>query len=561
MARARVPRSTARQTAEHRRLVALQAATAALSGAVTPAEVAAVVLDHGLALLGARAGSVSALAAGGALERLDARGLDGDLIAALHAASAATPGPAADATRAGKGIWLESPSAIEARYPPFAAVARRGGFGALAALALLVRGRPVGALAFWFAAPHRFGAADRSFAIALADACALALERARLFESERRLRAAAEETAAAIQELDPFRVLVDQVTDYAIFMLDPHGFVRTWNRGAERIKGWRAAEIVGQHFSRFYPEADARAGKPARALAAAAASGRFEEEGLRVRKDGSTFVADVVITALRDGRGELRGFAKVTRDVTERLRAERERLRLAQVEEGRRARDQFLAIAAHEFRTPITTLDLYTQALLRGLERGEDAPISEAAPRLRIIHRQSVRLAHLVQAMLDVVQITAGRLALHPEPVDLAAVVREAMERWREALGRAGCPLELRVDRSIAGQWDRARLEEVIDQLVSNAVKFGAGHPVEVCVEARDGEAHLAVSDHGIGMSEEDQRRIFQRFERAVPLAHYGGFGLGLWLVRNIVEAHGGDIQVWSAPGKGSRFDVTLPRM
>jgi PAS domain S-box-containing protein len=499
------------------------------------------------------------LGAEGRLERVDARGFDAELLRAYEAATAEAASPAADAAGAGNGIWLESPGAIAERYPHLAESARSAGVGALAALALLVQGRRVGAITFAFASARRFGAADRWFALALAEACALALDRATLYEAERAARARAEETARLVEHFAPFRILVDQVREYAIFMLDPQGFVRTWNSGAERIKGYRAEEIVGSHFSRFYTEADVRAGKPERELARAAAEGMIEDEGLRVRKDGSTFMADVIVTALRDPSGELRGFAKVTRDVTERLRAERARTRLAQAEEATRARDQFLGIASHELRTPITALGLQAQSLLRLSERAPERPLTEVVPRVRTLHRQTARLAHLVQALLDVTQVSAGKLALRREPLDLAEVVRDAMGRWREALARAGCPLELRVDRSVPGEWDRMRVEQVIDNLLENAVKFGAGKPVEIVVDASDGSAHLAVADHGIGISPDDQRRIFERFERAVPDAHYGGFGLGLWITRNIVEAHGGDIRVSSEPGKGSRFYVTLP--
>jgi PAS domain S-box-containing protein len=539
--------------------MSLQSATAALVSAVTPPQVAEVILDRGLALLRAEAGAVSLLGAEGRLERIDVRGFDAELLQAHDRATADAASPAADAARSGNAIWLESPHAIAERYPHLAEFAHRSGIGALAALALLVPGRRVGAITLAFGRARRFGAADRWVAIALADACALALERAALYEAERVARERAEETARLVEDFAPFRILVDQVHEYAIFMLDPQGIVRTWNRGAERIKGYRAEEIVGSHFSRFYTEADVRAGKPERELARAAAEGMVEDEGLRVRKDGSTFTADVIVTALRDPSGELRGFAKVTRDVTERQRAERERTRLAQAEEATRARDQFLGIASHELRTPITALGLQAQSLLRIAERAPERPLAEVVPRVRTLHRQTARLAHLVQALLDVTQVSAGKLALRREPLDLVDVVRDAMGRWREALARAGCPLELRVDRSVPGEWDRLRVEQVIDNLLENAVKFGAGKPVEIVVDASNGSAHLAVADHGIGISPDDQRRIFERFERAVPETHYGGFGLGLWIVRNIVEAHGGDIRVSSEPGKGSRFHVTLP--
>jgi PAS domain S-box-containing protein len=354
---------------------------------------------------------------------------------------------------------------------------------------------------------------------------------------------------------------VEEVRDYAIYMLDARGLVRTWNLGAARIKGYRAEEIIGSHFSRFYTEEDVRAGKPERALALAAAEGRFEDEGARVRKDGSTFWASVVITALHAPDGTLRGFAKVTRDITERARSEQERLRLARAEEATRARDELIAIASHELKTPITTLRLNAEFLLRAGQGADPVPWAQARERVRTILRQGERLGSLVQALIDVTQITAGRLALHREEIDLAVVVRDAMGRWRDALRRSECELDLRVGEGVQGYWDRRRLEQVIDNLVANAVKFGAGQPVEVEVNGDPGGevVHLAVRDHGIGISPEDQRRIFERFERGVPMRHYGGFGLGLWVVRNIVQAHGGDVRVSSEPGKGSRFEVTLP--
>ena len=545
-------------TPKSQRLAALQSVTSALTGAVTPAEVAGVVLERGISLLGAGAGSVYVLRDGDRLRRLRARRVSEETLRAFADIPLAAPLPMAEVVRTRRAVWLPSPARLRERYPAVAEVAAREGTGALAAIALIVNGRSVGALTLAFPAPRRFVSSDRTFAIALADACAVALDRAELFEKERGLRARAEEAARLVQDFDQFRLLVDQVKDYAIFMLDPGGHVRTWNRGAERIKGYRADEIVGHHFSRFYTEEDVRAGKPERELAVAAAEGRCEDEGIRVRKDGSTFRASVVITALRDEDGSLRGFSKVTRDVTERRRADEERVRLARAEEGSRARDEFLGIASHEFRTPITTLGLQTELLSR---MGGETPLASARPRLEAIHRQTVRLAHLVQALLDVTHITAGRLALRPEPLDLAAVVREAMERWRSDLSRARCALELRIAEGITGRWDRERLEQVIDNLVANALRFGAGRPVEVVAEAEGESAHLVVRDHGIGIAPDDQRRIFERFERAVPTKHYGGFGLGLWVARNIVQAHGGEIRVWSQPGEGSRFEVTLPRM
>jgi signal transduction histidine kinase len=179
------------------------------------------------------------------------------------------------------------------------------------------------------------------------------------------------------------------------------------------------------------------------------------------------------------------------------------------------------------------------------------------AARTDLIRRSADRLTRLVTSLLDISRIGAGRLDLEREETDLSEVTREVAERFQEEARRARC--ELRVDTTPAvGFWDRLRLDQVVTNLLANALKYGAGAPIDVRVTAQDGRALLTVRDHGIGISEEDQRRIFQRFERAVSQRNYGGFGLGLWIVRQIVEAQGGAVRVESEPGHGSTFTVEL---
>ena len=174
--------------------------------------------------------------------------------------------------------------------------------------------------------------------------------------------------------------------------------------------------------------------------------------------------------------------------------------------------------------------------------------------------RQIERLTGLINNLLDISRITAGRLELDLETVDLAAVAREAGGRFREDLRRAGCALEIRGDGECPGQWDRLRLEQVVTNLLSNAAKYGAGRPIEITVDGDETTARFCIRDHGIGIPAEHQARIFDRFERAVSDRHYGGLGLGLWIVRQIVEAHRGTIEVESEAGMGSTFTVRLPR-
>jgi signal transduction histidine kinase len=218
------------------------------------------------------------------------------------------------------------------------------------------------------------------------------------------------------------------------------------------------------------------------------------------------------------------------------------------------ARDEFLSIASHELKTPLTSLILHTDALRAAARRG--AP-EQLASRADLIRRSADRLSRLVSNLLDISRIGAGRLALEREDTDLAEVTREVVERFAEEARRAGC--EVRLDAApAAGYWDRMRIDQVVTNLLANAIKYGAGAPVDVTVRGEGGRAFLTVRDRGIGISEDDQRRIFQRFERAVSQRNYGGFGLGLWIVRQIVEAQGGSVRVESTPGQGSTFTVEL---
>ncbi len=227
-----------------------------------------------------------------------------------------------------------------------------------------------------------------------------------------------------------------------------------------------------------------------------------------------------------------------------------------------RLRDEFLSIASHELKTPITTLQLQLQSVTRSGEAAvQGGNLEKFRSRVATTERQVNRLSRLVDSLLDISRITGGRLDLEGEPVDLAAVARDGLARAAEELDRAGCAATLRLEgTSHVGQWDRTRLEQILANLLSNAAKYGAGRPVEVAVASNSETSRLTVRDHGIGIAPEHQARIFDRFERAVSVRHYGGLGLGLWIVRQIAEAHGGSITVASTPGEGSLFIVELPK-
>jgi PAS domain S-box-containing protein len=353
-----------------------------------------------------------------------------------------------------------------------------------------------------------------------------------------------------------FRALVSSVKDYAIFMLDPSGRIETWNAGAERTKGYTAQEIIGEHMSRFYTPEDLARGLPETLLAAAIRDGRVENEGWRVRKDGTRFWADVVITSLVDEGGRLMGFAKVTRDLTQRLRSQQEQLRLAHAEEAIRLRDEFLSIAAHELRTPLSAVQLQLQSLLErpeGLDARARAKVERAC-------RSGERLVSLVDTLMDVSRIATGSFTVVPSVFDLATAVDEVVERFREHATRAGSQVTVQVEGPVHGVWDRLRIEQLVTNLLTNALKYAAGTPVEIVLRGNEHEVVLVVSDAGPGIAEAEWDRVFRRFERAAPMRNFGGLGLGLYVARQIAEAHGGQIQLARLRPQGAHFVVHLPK-
>ena len=233
----------------------------------------------------------------------------------------------------------------------------------------------------------------------------------------------------------------------------------------------------------------------------------------------------------------------------------------AQAQEGVRLRDAFVSIASHELKGPLTTLRLQAQGLLRAIDRGgpEATDLARTAQRATVIEQQTGRLAKLIDDLMDVSRISAGRLSFDVQDVDLGEVVQEVVGRIEDERGHSGSAVEVHLPGTIVGRWDRSRLDQVLTNLLSNAIKYGAQRPVSLRVESLQGLARVSVRDEGIGIAPENQGRIFQRFERLVSDRHYGGFGLGLWITREIVEAQGGRVMVESMPGQGSTFVVELP--
>jgi PAS domain S-box-containing protein len=357
-----------------------------------------------------------------------------------------------------------------------------------------------------------------------------------------------------------YRSIIDGVKDHAIFLLDPQGNISSWSTAAANIMGYRADEIIGRPISLLYCPEDVDAGKPHVQLEIASKEGRVEDEGWRVRKDGSRFWAETVTSRLQDDRGELIGFVRVTRDLTERIKANEDRMMRQAAEAAVSERDAFLSMASHEMRSPLWALKLYVQAISDELKSGHvDSVVEKLPARLERVQRQVDRINSLINRLMNVSLIASGQLHLNLEEVDISQLASAVIADLAEEARQAECQITLHTPGPIIGRWDRERLEDVILNLLQNALKFGAGKPIEVGLRVEGARAWISVQDHGIGVAEDDHGRIFERFERAVESRNYGGFGLGLWISRHIAQALGGEIQLESRPGEGATFTMTLP--
>jgi PAS domain S-box-containing protein len=359
--------------------------------------------------------------------------------------------------------------------------------------------------------------------------------------------------SADVQGEDLFRLLVEQVKDYGIFLLDPNGIVMSWNSGAENIKGYLAHEIIGHHFSRFYPPEAIRAGWPKTELEFAVRDGRFEDEGWRVRKDGSRFWANVVITALRSPDGELRGFAKVTRDLTERRRMER-------LEADAQQMGEFVAMLAHELRNPLAPIRSAISVVRHS--NGDRARVDWA---IDVIDRQAGHLTRLVDDLLDVGRITRGQVRLERRRVRLGAIVDTAVEAVQPLVQQRGHTLTVHFDADPLVRADPVRLAQVVTNLLTNACKYTpSGGRIDVRQGVDAGAAVLSVQDNGGGIAPDMLPRVFDIFtqDKSGLDRAEGGLGLGLTIVRRLVEMHGGSVAAHSAgPGCGSSFSVRLPAL
>lgn len=378
------------------------------------------------------------------------------------------------------------------------------------------------------------------------------------------------ERAAGAAGEERFRLLVESVKDYAIFMLDPQGVISSWNKGAERIKGYREEEILGQHFSRFYTESDRSRNHPKHELDLAVKNGVYEEEGWRVRKDGSAFWANVVITALFSEEGEVTGFAKVTRDMTERRQHEQalaekaaalERANAdlltqrAELEARNADQESFVYTVSHDLRAPLLAIQGMSELLVEAVQRA-DATEAEF-----LVKRVTANVEMMEQLLNDLLKLSrSGRKMEEPEALNLAGVAATVLAELEQRIQPLGAEL------SLPSVWPtvlygRSDAYQVLANLIGNAVKFAGREGelplVRVSWEHRGAMVVVQVDDNGPGVPAEYREKIFGLFQRLDP--NVEGSGVGLAIVRRTVQRYGGEVTVGKSDLGGASFTITMP--
>lgn len=371
------------------------------------------------------------------------------------------------------------------------------------------------------------------------------------------------------QSEERYRSLVEQVTDYGIFMLDDKGRIVSWNEGARRIQGYSNEEIIGKYFSIFYPEEDILNGKPAMELKQAREVGKYEEEGWRIRKTGGRFWANVVITAVYNEDNILIGYSKVTRDLTERKESERalresyesyrtlaDQLQITNTElsAANKELEQFTSIVSHDLQEPLRTIKSFLKLLEQKISKKDftdlDTYIGKSV-------RAADRMRSLIQSLLEYSQL--DKAAPANEEVNTCDMINEALHALDHQVTKTGASIDVNCAcDTVIG--DKVQLQQVIQNLVSNALKFTDGKAPVIKIECAEDELFykFAISDNGIGISPEDKTKVFEIFRRLHTKKEYPGTGIGLAICKKIVDKHGGSIWLDSLPGKGTIFYFTL---
>lgn len=584
-----ISRKKAEALADH--LSRIHALTSSLAEALTSKQIADVVVDHGLQALGADTCSLYALAdEGGTLELIGHHGIAESVVKAIGRIDIDDDLPSAMALRKLESVFVETPEEYAAQFPALWARAESGELRTRAfwCAPLVMHGRAIGLLGIGFFKAHTFGDEDRSFITTVARQCGQALERARLYDAERRandrLQLIAEASRVLSSTLDFqetlenfTRFLVPLVCDWCAVDMPEVGdvpklatYAHADDAKTALVRELRESyppratdtegvmNVLRTGVSELYSEvtdSTLRAvANDDRELALRRGLG-FASAMLVPLRGRAGILGVLTLVSTREGHRFGASDLVLAEELAARAGLAVDNARLhREAQDAIHFRDEFLSIASHELNTPLTPLKLQLGTLRRHTHTPE-----KTAAKLEIAERQVDRLTNLVRQLLDVSRITAGRLELEREHFDLRAVVQDVTARLEEQLARSGARVAITPGPPVLGFWDRLRMDQIATNLVSNAVKYGDGKPVEVEVSTRAGIARLAVSDHGIGIAADHQARIFGRFERAVSSRNFGGFGLGLWIVRQIVEASGGTIAVASTPGLGSTFTVELP--
>ena len=597
------------------RLKRLEELTEALGPLLDESEVAHAVLLHGLPALGATHGSVVKLLPGGEeLEMLGAAGFREDQAARYRRFRVDEPTPHGLAVRTGKIAAFctrEELRAFVQREPSESVQA-------VISVPLYAGDRVVGSLGATFPSPRQFSVEENAFALTVGRSCAQAMERAQVFAREQQARQVAEaaqwrlellarasqQLLGAVDERRACQGLADLLVEAGLCELatvdllvggdllraataarDPAFAERAQRHPAGEPKvAQRSHPVVQAVLSRapqlaaflepglrdqLIPDAGFRAFAQAlelRSWLAVPLMGRDEVLGalLLVNPTGRERPAAPPVPP---GGSEVPGVLRpqdvvLAQELAARVGAALDGARLlAETREAVGVRDDFLSIAGHELRTPLTALKLQLQSALRILEgvAPGGSSVQRAAERTEKAARQAERLSVLIDRLLDVSRISAGRFALEPEPVDLGELAREVCSGFSEEVQAAGGSIEVSAEEGLTGRWDRLRLQQLLANLLSNAVKYGAGNPIAVRAQRLSGRVRLSVRDLGIGISPCDHARVFERFERLRPSPRTSGLGLGLWISRRIAEAHGGTLTVQSEPGQGAEFRLDLP--
>jgi len=369
-------------------------------------------------------------------------------------------------------------------------------------------------------------------------------------------------------QLERYKMLVDAIEDYAIFLLDQEGYVISWNLGAEKLKGYKPKDIIGHHFSDFYTEEDKRNNKPSIELEYSKAHGRIEDEGWRVRKDGTQFWANVIITALFDKKGTHKGFAKITRDLTERKKYEdklyNSNIKLAasfkELQKLNVIKDEFVSLASHQLRTPATGVKQYLSLLIDGFmgpltERQMDALLKA--------FKSNDRQIEIVNDLLEVAQLDAGKIELNKTSTDVVSLIEDVVDEQVDIFKNRRQKVTLDMPRkSLSVNLDPVRFRMVIENLIDNASKYTLQKGEIVISADQEGKfCKISVKDTGIGIKKEDISKLFEKFTRLSDshTKNINGSGLGLYWVDKIVKLHKGTISVDSTPGEGTTFNILMP--